>query len=547
MRRLEARIALMKQRFLLPPIPESERTPLVMALLGIIEMQAQRIQRQEEQIELLKDEIRILKGGKKRPHFKPSKMEEHTEAVRRAGGSQEDQRRPGSDKRSKTAELVIHDERIIQPKRRMPKGSRFKGYRDIVIQDWVIRAHNTRYRLARWLTPKGDYVTGELPEHLAGQHFGTTLRSYLLYQHHHCQVTQPLLREQLREWGIDISSGAIDALLSADQDAFHAEKDGLLNTALATARYVTVDDSGARHRGQNGVVTHIGNADFAWFASTASKSRINFLELLCAGDIQYRINEAALGYMREQGLGHTPVNALDKNRRQLLHGGLAWEVHLSALKIEGPRHRQIATEGALLGELAARGLHERLAVVSDDAGQFKVLRHGLCWIHAERLIHTLLPLNEEHREDIAKVRSQLWELYADLKQYKGHPNKKVGAVLMQRFDTLFTQKTRYQGLNQLLKRLHQNKAELLLVLERPEIPLHTNDSERDIRDYVKKRKVSGGTRSQIGRQCRDTFISLKKTCRKLGLSFWDYLLDRIAQVNRIPFLPDIIHAKAAPA
>jgi Transposase IS66 family len=546
-RRLEVSIALMKPRFLMPPIPESERTPLVIALLGVIEGLAERVQKQEEEIALLKDEIRILKGGKKRPHFKPSKMDEQTEEVRRGEGSEKDQRRAGSDKRSKTAELVIHDEEIIQPTRRIPKGSRFKGYRDIVIQDLVIRAHNTRYRLARWLTPKGDYVTGELPAHLADQHFGVCLRSYLLYQHHHCQVTQPLLREQLREWGIDISSGAIDALLSADQDAFHAEKDELLNTGLATASYVTVDDSGARHRGQNGIVTHIGNADFAWFQSTGSKSRINFLELLCGGDLGYRINAAALCYMREQGLAHAPVNALERSRRHLFHDPLAWEAHLSAVHIQMERHRQIATEGALLGELAERGLHERLAIVSDDAGQFKVLRHGLCWIHAERLIHTLLPLNEDHREDIAKVRGELWELYADLKQYKRRPNRKSKRALAQRFDTLFSQKTRYQTLNQLLRRLHQNKAELLLVLERPEIPLHTNGSERDIRDYVKKRKVSGGTRSEVGRQCRDTFISLKKTCRKLSVSFWDYLNDRIAQADRIPFLPTLIQMRAAPA
>src|ERR1022692_4957280 len=256
----------MKQRFSIPTIPEAERTPLVTVLLGLIEALAERVQKQEEEIALLKDEIRILKGGKKRPQFRPSKMDEQTEQTRRGEGAAKDQRRAGSDKRSKTAELVIHEEQIIQPKRRIAKGSRFKGYRDIVIQDLVIRAHNTRYRLARWLTPKGDYLIGELPAHLTDQHFGTTLRSYLLYQHHHCQVTQPLLREQLREWDIDISSGTIDALLSAEQDAFHAEKDGLLNSALASARYVTVDDSGARHRGQNGIVTHIGNADFAWFA-----------------------------------------------------------------------------------------------------------------------------------------------------------------------------------------------------------------------------------------------------------------------------------------
>ncbi|MGC2460748.1 MAG: transposase [Steroidobacteraceae bacterium] len=538
----------MKPRFSIPTIPEAERTPLVTMLLGLIEQLAERVQKQEEEIAHLKDEVRVLKGQKKRPHFKPSKMDEETDKRQSdADRSEEDARRAGSDKRGKTAELLIHDEQIIQPSRRIPKGSRFKGYRDVVIQDLLIRAHNTRYRLARWLTPRGEYVTGELPAHLAEHHFGVTLRSYLLYQHHHCQVTQALLREQLREWGIDISSGAIDALLSTDQDGFHAEKDALLKSALATASYVTVDDSGARHRGKNGYVTQIGNADFAWFQSTESKDRMNFLQLLCAGEIGYRINAAALGYMYEQGLPQAALQALQINSRQHFRHALAWIEHLSCVHIDLERHQRIATEGALLGELTERGLQQRLAIVSDDAGQFKVLRHGLCWIHAERLIHTLLPLNEDQREDIAKVRAELWALYADLKDYKRKPRHKTKLLLQRRFDALFTQKTRYQTLNQLLRRLHQNKEELLLVLERPDIPLHTNGSERDIRDYVKKRKVSGGTRSDVGRRCRDTFISLKKTCRKLGVSFWDYLNDRIAQADRIPFLPDIIQTRAAPA
>src|SRR5882762_2929032 len=216
---------------------------------------------------------------------------------------------------------------------------------------------------------------------------------------------------------------------------------------------------------------------------------------------------------------------------------------MSRLGLHTPRHRRIATEGALLGELAARGLHERLAIVSDDAGQFKVLRHGLCWIHAERLIHTLLPLNEDHREDIATVRGQLWDLYADLKIYKRRPHPKAKRTLQRRFDALFSQKTRYQGLNELLKRLRQNKSELLLVLERPDIPLHTNGSEGDVRDYVKKRKVSGGTRSDLGRRFRDTFASLKKTCRKLGVSFWDYLNDRIDQGGLVQPLPAILRIR----
>jgi hypothetical protein len=542
---LEALYLLKKPRFSIPPIPEAERTPLVTLLLGLIEDLAERVQKQDEEIEQLKDEVRVLKGQKKRPHFKPSKMDEQTDKDRSEGeAAEEDPRRPGSEKRSKKAELVIHDEKIIRPQRRIPKGSRFKGYRDVIIQDLLIEAHNTRYRLARWLTPRGEYLTGELPAHLADHHFGPTLRSYVLYQHHHCQVTQPLLHEQLREWGVDISTGTIDALLSTDQDAFHAEKDALLETGLATASYVTVDDTGARHRGQNGYVTHIGNAHFAWFQSTASKSRINFLQLLCAGDTGYRINDYALTYMHQQGLSQALVQSLLSSPRDYIGDAVGWEKHLSRLGLHTPRHRRIATEGALLGVLAERGLSERLAIISDDAGQFKVLCHGLCWIHAERLIHTMLPLNEDHREDIAQVRGELWELYADLKAYKQKPRKKSKRALEQRFDALFSQKTRYQGLNQLLRRLRQNKAELLLVLERPDIPLHTNGSEGDVRDYVKKRKVSGGTRSDLGRRCRDTFASLKKTCRKLGVSFWDYLNDRIGHGGLVQPLPAILRIRA---
>jgi hypothetical protein len=95
-----------------------------------------------------------------------------------------------------------------------------------------------------------------------------------------------------------------------------------------------------------------------------------------------------------------------------------------------------------------------------------------------------------------------------------------------------------------LKRIYANKSELLLVLDRPDIPLHNNSAENAIREYVKKRKISGSTRSKFGRQCRDTFASLKKNCRKLGISFWQYLQDRIEGLGLIPDLPDLIRQQA---
>ncbi len=174
-----------------------------------------------------------------------------------------------------------------------------------------------------------------------------------------------------------------------------------------------------------------------------------------------------------------------------------------------------------------------------------MLVHALCWVHAERLVHKLIPLNEMHREDLASVRAQIWDLYRDLKAYKSQPDEARREALAQRFDAIFTQQTRFATLNRTLKGIHRNKAELLRVLERPEIPLHTNGSETDLRDYVKKRKISGGTRSDEGRRCRDTFASLKKTCRKLGISFWEYLTDRLG-VGEQPIapLPDIVRERA---
>jgi hypothetical protein len=146
----------------------------------------------------------------------------------------------------------------------------------------------------------------------------------------------------------------------------------------------------------------------------------------------------------------------------------------------------------------------------------------------------------------AAVRDQIWQFYQSLKAFKLTPSEEQKWALETRFDEIFTQKTCFQTLNLALKRIHTNKQELLLVLKRPAIPLHNNLSEHDIRDYVKRRKISATTRSEAGRAARDTFLSLKKTCQKLGLSFWHYLQDRLTRHNHLPPLPLLIRIAAQP-
>jgi hypothetical protein len=398
--------------------------------------------------------------------------------------------------------------------------------------------------MEKWLTPEGKLLVGELPPEAAGGHFGATLRAFVLYQYHHAQVTEPLILEQLREWGVSISSGQLHRLIVEGQERFHLEKDEILRVGLRVSQHIHADDTGARHQGKNGYCTHIGNEWFAWFASTDSKSRINFLSLLRAGSTDYVLSGEALEYMAAQDMPKQVFKRLATVGDKTFANESLWQQALQGLGIRDERHIRIATEGALLGAALAHGLNPKLAVMSDDAGQFNVLLHALCWIHAERILAKLLGFDDTQRQVLEQVRSQVWDLYRDLKAYRLAPSPEAKQTLESRFDALCTQKTCFISLNLALKRMAKNKSELLRVLDRPDLPLHNNLSETDIREYVKRRKISGGTRSEAGRQGRDTFASLKKTCRKLGISFWTFVNDRLLGADLIPPLAQIIEVHA---
>jgi len=367
-----------------------------------------------------------------------------------------------------------------------------------------------------------------------------------LLQYYQQHVSQQLLLKELGAFGVQIAAGQLNRLLTEGHEEFHAEKAELLRVGLAVSSYINVDDTAARHQGQNGYCTHIGNELFTWFSSTESKSRINFLELLRAGQTDYVIDAAARAYMTHQQLPKAQLRLFAEDCAVVDQA--AWAAYLRPLGITTERHIRIATEGALVASLLRHGVSPELVILSDDAGQFNVagFLNALCWIHAERTIHTLLPFSEGNRAAQAAVRDQIWQFYQSLKAFKLTPSEEKKLVLETRFDEIFTQKTCFQTLNLALKRILANKQELLLVLKRPVIPLHNNLSENDIRDYVKRRKISATTRSEAGRAARDTFLSLKKTCQKLGLSFWHYLQDRLARHNHLPPLPLLIRTAAQP-
>jgi hypothetical protein len=527
------------------PLPENidELSPAELKLLVVKLLE--EVAELRRTVVAQRDEIARLKGGPPRPSIKPnstpSGMERATDPKPPGGGK----RRRGSTR----AKLAVNEERKVKLAA-PPPGARFKGYTSFVVQELVLHSHVIDFQCERWLTADGKVMTAPLPEGF-DRHFGPQLRRFVLAQYHQGQTTMPRLLALLRDFGINISKRELVRLLTAGHDRFRAEARQVLRAGLASATWITVDDTGARHKANNGFCTQIGNAHFTAFATTVSKSRLNFLSLLRAGHGDYVVNDAALAYMRERALAAHVIARLAEHPDHDFADQAAWIAHLQKLGIAdlkvNPDPVLIATEGALWGSVKDHGFLREGVIVSDDAGQFKVGQHGLCWVHAERLVHKLDTFTDQNRAAQSTTRAAIWLLYSDLKSYRGSPTAQRKADLASEFDRIFTSKTGFVTLDRLLARLHANKAELLKVLERPDIPLHTNGSENDIRCYVTRRKVSGGTRSDSGRDARDTFLSLAKTCTKLGISFWNYLGARLNLSGAaIPPLANLILARTQP-
>lgn len=491
-------------------------------------------------IAALREEIARLKGYPGRPKLKANRV---ARTVR-----SKSERRPG--RRGPTVPiLTIDEERVVRVA--VPAGSRFKGYETFVVQDVIVRPHVIRYRRERWLTPDGQTVVAPLPAGITG-HFGAGVHQLVLALYHQGQTTQPRLTTVLRDLGLLISHRQIGRLLSQRTTAFRAEAAAVARVGLATAAWVAVDDTGARHQGRNGYCTRLGDDRFTVFASRPVKSRINFLTLLGGGTGHYVINAAALDYMRAFKLPRALRQRLVAHPARHFADGAAWHAHLTALGIRARNTRRdpvtIATEGALWGAAVDQGLRPDTVIVSDDAGQFAVGRHALCWIHAERLLGQLICVSQAQAHELDRVRGEVWQLYDLLDAFRAAPSADQRAAIEAEFDRLFRQRTRFPDLTRALARLYANKAKLLRVLDYPAIPLHTNSAEHDLRAYVTRRKISAGTRSDAGRDSRDAFLSLSKTAHKNGIRFWDYLADRlnIPGAKNVPWLPDLIAQRATP-
>ena len=487
-----------------------------------------------------KDELARLKKLPPRPPQKPSGMDKATNQDRSGGSAKSEEGEKSKRRRgSQLDKLTISETVVVRAK--APAGSRHKGYEEIVVQDLNLSPQVTLYRRERWETPEGETIIAALDAGIVGG-YGPNLHRLILALHFSGQVTCERIVALLNGMGVEISKRQVVRLLTVKLETFRAEDAAVLKAGLGGA-YVTVDDTGARHAGKGGYTTQIGSDRFTAFRTGPSKSRLAFLSRLCGSTAFYVINDAALDYMKDRQLPQTAIDKLADHKGRIFSCPEDWERHLQALGLTdlkvAPDPVLIASEGALWGAIRHQGLMQDTVIVSDDAGQFRVGVHALCWVHAERLVHKLVPANDKQRNAIEVAKRMIWWFYRCLKEYKLAPSAEQAQVLRARFDRIFKRAgTGYVMLDRLLRRLFRNKDALLRVLDRPEIPLNTNASENDIRAFVTKRKISGGTVSPQGRDARDIMLGLAKTCMKLKISFYAFLGSRLGIAG--PQIPPLV-------
>jgi len=495
----------------------------------------------KEENQQLRDEIAYLKGQKPRPKIQPSALE--------GPKSKDKEKKPRLSRgkhprKKKKTFLEIHQEQVIQPTS-IPDGAIFKGYKPYDVQDIVFKSSNTRFMLTRWQLPDGTYVSGEVPRGIHG-HYGPELIAYILNDYYACRVTEPLLLEKLRQRGVLISEGQLNNILIHKKDSFHEEKNELLPAGIKAHNQIQTDDTGGRHKGKNQYTNVIGNEWFSVFTTTDSKSRANFFRLLQRGKHEYLINEDATAYLEGLTAPGYLSSYISLSQGVKFMTLKAWQEFLADRNITQEAEVRLVTEAALFASVIENGIPRDLGVHGDDAGQFNAFIRSLCWIHEERHYRKIIPATEQARVDLEQVRDKIWTIYRDLKVYQENPNDAAKQAIEKQFDNLFLcMDTTSSTLNKRLRMTHGKKQELLRVLERPDTPLHNNSSESAARAAVTKRKVSGGTRSDAGRDSRDTFLSLKQTCIKLGINFIEFLRDRVCGLYEIPPLAQVIKMRAA--
>lgn len=517
-------------------------------LLNLVEELMMENRTLRTEVQRLRDENNRLKGEQGQPTIKAN-----TKVAVPAGdhSSERERRRPTPRHvRRKLQEIVLDRTEVLAvDPALLPLDAAFKGHESVVVQDVVFRTDNVLFQKEKWYSPSaGKSYLAALPPGYEGG-FGPGIKALTLVFAHAGQMSSPKILEVLRNVGVQISEGSLSNLLIKGQEPFHAEKVALVEAGLRSSPWQHTDDTATRVNGQNQHCHILCNPFYTAYTTLPHKDRLSVLDVLRNGRPRtFLLNDEALG-----ALARMNVSVLTMQRLlQFPYAQLLDEPTLLRLMAEHLAEVGVQQRKWIVDALAIAAYHAQTegpvvqVLVCDDAPQFTWLTAalGLCWVHEGRHYKKLSPYVPQHRQELDRFLTDFWAFYDLLLAYRQQPSADEREHAEAAFDTLFARQTGYARLDERIALTRGKKTHLLLVLSHPEIPLHNNPAELGARQRVRKRDVSFGPRTREGVRAWDTFMTLAATARKLGVSFYHYIHDRVSGQNRMLSLADLIAQEA---
>ena len=517
-------------------------------LFAIIEKQNEEIEALKAENQKLRDEINLLKGEQTKPKVRGSKKNDDISSE-----NERKERNPLKTRESNARKDKIeihHTETCRVDKSILPNDSIFNGYRYVTIRDIVVKPWNTNYEIEIFYSPsEGKTDSGKLPDGVKGE-FGPGLRTLILTLYHVANVSEPKIHEFLENMGVWISRATISRIVTEDNDLFHEEKSEIFQAGLSSTTYQQIDDTSARVNGNNWYTQIICNPYYTAYFTVPHKNRETMLDiLLCGNEKTYCFNEEAFELMETFNIPQLLMEKLSSSKDKTYNNKEMSRKMDYVFSPDG--YKSIKMRVLEACSIAAYHRMTNIPVVttllSDDAPQFKKIAYhnALCWIHDGRNYKKLRPIVPYHQKKLEAFLDRYWDYYAKLSEFKIEPHAEVAEQLAAEFDQLFSTETKYEQLDERISKTREKKENMLLVLTMPEIPLHNNAAELAARAKVRKRDVSLQTVTDKGTKANDTFMTIVQTAKKLGVSAYDYIFDRVSNKFEMLSLAQLIKEKSS--
>jgi len=551
----------------------------IVSLHNIIETLYKELNQAYLKINSLEKKIARLKGVCPKPNIKPnvnsensSKDKENHQPKEKDGANKQDNNSdnakdtstsspPPLEKRTqlpqiplpKTEELPIVEiiDLTIENKEQLPPDARKNGHRQLSIPTIELKVGRIILNIERYYSVSlNESYEAEIPEKFKDYKPSPQARALIFELYYGLGVTENKILKFLHDKGFPISEGKISEILTQgpDIELFHAEKDEMFAAAVTHSTYLQTDDSAARVNGKNHYCTVLCNLWCSLYFIRQRKNRLTFIEILFANnEIHFSFDNNAIDYLETKQLPKKYLQVVSGNFSEQLFSRTQIDSELEQLFPMLPvRYKNLILEAAAISYYHTLPKAKQLeTLISDDAKQFQGIteKHGLCWLHSDRLFKKLTPCLTDNQTLVDNTRNDIWNFYQKLKKYKIDPKNEQKQLLVDEFEEIFSAKSDYDDLTKRKQLTLANKNKLLLVLEQPEIPLHNNIAELAERLFVIKRKISTQTRSNNGTRAWETMLSLYDTSRKLGVSYSKFLYDRISRNNKMSPLAQLIEEK----